>query len=124
MVTRTGGRLPDPRAATTSSGTRIPVAVLPPSSIVARNFMFGEHLQGWRTISPRSGSGAGGPSPKAGKKPDHRLLPRIVAGEVVVPADVPDDVIGEQPAESGHVPLRECFVPGAGRYEVRVICHA
>lgn len=35
----TGGRLPAPRPATTSSGTRIPVAVLPLCSILARNLM-------------------------------------------------------------------------------------
>ena len=39
IVTVTGGRLPEPSAATTSSGTSIPVAVLPPSSTVARNLM-------------------------------------------------------------------------------------
>ncbi len=37
MVTETRGLLPGPSAATTSAGTRNPVAVLPPSSIVVRN---------------------------------------------------------------------------------------
>src|SRR4051794_26476293 len=39
MVTRTGGRLPAPRPSTTSGGTGRPVAVVPPSSTVVRNFM-------------------------------------------------------------------------------------
>src|SRR2546425_6875273 len=39
MVTRTGGLRPDARASMTSSGIRIPVAVLPATRIVVRNFM-------------------------------------------------------------------------------------
>src|SRR5437868_3778079 len=37
MATRTAGLLPAPSAATMSSGTCMPVAVLPPRSTVARN---------------------------------------------------------------------------------------
>src|ERR1700737_915710 len=37
MVTRTAGRLLDPRLVTTASGTSMPVAVLPASSRVALN---------------------------------------------------------------------------------------
>src|SRR5215469_9205530 len=39
MVTRIGGRLPALRDSTTSGGTTMPVAVLPCSSILARNFI-------------------------------------------------------------------------------------
>src|SRR5512146_2335231 len=39
MVTRTAGRLLAPRLVTTSGGTRIPVAVLPLSWMMARNFI-------------------------------------------------------------------------------------
>src|SRR6267143_820770 len=39
MVARTGGRLLEPRAATTFAGTSIPVAVLPACRILPRNFM-------------------------------------------------------------------------------------
>src|SRR6267142_5178561 len=39
MVARTGGRLLDPRAATTFAGTSIPVAVLPACRILPRNLI-------------------------------------------------------------------------------------
>jgi len=39
MVTRTGGRFPAPNSSTIAGGTSIPVAVLPPSRIVARHLM-------------------------------------------------------------------------------------
>src|SRR5580692_6561019 len=39
MVTRTGGRLPWPRLVITSGGTSMPVAVLPLSWMIARNFI-------------------------------------------------------------------------------------
>src|SRR5688572_30109012 len=39
MVTLTAGRLPDPNASTTSSGIRMPVAVLPLCWMVVRNRM-------------------------------------------------------------------------------------
>src|SRR6267378_1025086 len=39
MVARTGGRLLEPRAATTFAGTSIPVAVLPACRILPRNFI-------------------------------------------------------------------------------------
>src|SRR3954454_17912399 len=48
MVTRTGGFLPEPSASTTSGGTRMPVAVFPPSSTVVRNLM-GRILLGRRS---------------------------------------------------------------------------
>jgi hypothetical protein len=41
MVTRTGGRLPDPRLVTTSSGTSKPVAVFPFDTRVARKLAEG-----------------------------------------------------------------------------------
>src|SRR5258705_12987453 len=39
MVTRTGGRLLEPRAATTFAGTSMPAAVFPAARILVRNFM-------------------------------------------------------------------------------------
>jgi hypothetical protein len=39
IVTRTGGRLPAPRPATTVDGTSMPVAVLPACSTVVRNLI-------------------------------------------------------------------------------------
>src|SRR4030088_3337303 len=39
MVARTGGRLLEPRAATTFAGTSIPVAVLPACRILPRNLI-------------------------------------------------------------------------------------
>src|SRR5450631_532420 len=53
MVTLTGGRPPGPRAVTTSAGTSMPVAVLPPSSTVALNLMTSRVRQ---TRSARYGS--------------------------------------------------------------------
>src|ERR1700682_1566466 len=41
MVARTGGRLLDPRAATTFAGTSIPVAVFPACRILVRNLIAG-----------------------------------------------------------------------------------
>src|SRR5258706_15067871 len=39
MVTRTGGRLLEPRAATPFAGTSMPAAVFPAARILGRNFM-------------------------------------------------------------------------------------
>src|SRR5258706_7482024 len=39
MVTRTGGRLLEPRAATPFAGTSMPAAVFPAARILVRNFM-------------------------------------------------------------------------------------
>src|SRR3954453_9275331 len=56
MVTVTAGRRPDPRASTTSSGTGMPVAVLPPSSTVERNFIGSSPWQECSTMADAGGS--------------------------------------------------------------------
>src|SRR5260370_23273021 len=80
MVTVTGGRLPEPSAATPTSGTSISVAVLPPSSTVARNFM-GRSMPSARSV--RAGPDRG----DDGRGEGARILQRREVTDAVEPGE-------------------------------------
>src|SRR3954469_23225416 len=104
MVTFTGGRLPPPSCATTSSGTTIPVAVLPANSRVAVNFTSAD-FEALPAISPCSPKPASVRHVDLGRNPQRRHAHDHLGRDTVAPPVLLGAVSAHVPSPDPRRPL-------------------